>query len=227
MRFPDQRFSVALACNRAGSAPANLARRIADIYLADALGPVDTRNTFTPVALSDQQMSTYPGLYLDDADKTVIRIVRKPGEPSTLLIRREEFQAGAAARFYAVASTRVLEFDPPVSGRALRVVLKDKGKVVNTFARMSEEPLTAAAMLDYVGEFRSDEIDQRFRVSIENGKLYLRRFHAEPAVLDPLRPDLFQVGGGRVTMEFTRNADRKVTGFLFSTTRIRNMVFRR
>ena len=107
------------------------------------------------------------------------------------------------------------------------MVLNDKGTPVNTFARMSEARLTAEAMQEYTGEFRSDEIDQRFGISIENGTLYLRRFHSAPAVLDPLTRDVFQVGGGRVTMEFVGNANRRVTGFLFSTTRIRNMAFRR
>lgn len=227
LRFPDQRFTVALTCNRAGAAPANLARRIADIYLADKLGPVDTRNTFTPATLTDEQMNAYPGLYLDEADKTVIRILRKPDQSSALLIRREEFRAGDTARFYAIASTRVLEFEAAAAGRPARVLLKDKGTPVNTFERMTEVALTAAEMKEYTGEFRSDEIDQVFRISVENGKLYLRRFHATPAVLDPLRSDLFQVGGGRVTMEFVRNADRKITGFLFSATRVRNMAFRR
>jgi hypothetical protein len=216
-----------LTCNRAGSAPANLARRLADIYLADKLGPVDTRNVFQPATLTDEQMSGYPGLYLDEKDKTVIRIVRKPDPSSTLLIRREEFRAGDRGHFYAVASTRVLEFDAAASGKPARVILKDKGTPVNTFERMAEVTLTDAQMKEYTGEFLSEEIDPVFRISIENGKLFLRRVHASPAVLDALRADLFQVGGGRVTMEFVRNSQRQVTGFLFSTTRIRNMSFQR
>jgi CubicO group peptidase (beta-lactamase class C family) len=227
LRFPEQRFSVVLTCNRAGSAPANLARRLADIYLADKLGPVDTRNVFQPATLTDEQMSVYPGLYLDEKDKTVIRIVRKPDPSSTLLIRREEFRAGDRGHFYAVASTRVLEFDAAASGKPARVILKDKGTPVNTFERMAEVTLTDAQMKEYTGEFLSEEIDPVFRISIENGKLFLRRVHASPAVLDALRADLFQVGGGRVTMEFVRNSQRQVTGFLFSTTRIRNMSFQR
>jgi hypothetical protein len=142
------------------------------------------------------------------------------------MIRREEFQAGGGGRFYAVASTRVLEFDG-ATARPTRVVLKDKSTTVNTFERMTEVALSPGQMKEYAGEFVSDEIDPVFRVTIENGKLYLRRFHAGPAVLDPLRADLFQVGAGRVTMEFVRGTKREITGFLYSTTRIRNMSFRR
>ena len=87
--------------------------------------------------------------------------------------------------------------------------------------------LTPDQLKAYAGEFVSEEIDPVFRVSIENGKLFLRRVKTAPAVLDPLRADLFQVGGGRVTIEFVRGSQREVTGFLFSTTRIRNMTFSR
>jgi hypothetical protein len=151
------------------------------------------------------------GYRLADLDHDV------PIAPSTI------FQVGSLSKQFTATAILLL----PALGGAARVVLKDKGAPVNTFARMSEAPLTPEAMRELTGEFRSDEIDQCYRISIENGKLYLRRFHAAPAVLDPLRADLFQVGGGRVTMEFVRNADRQVTGFLLSTTRVRNMVFRR
>jgi CubicO group peptidase (beta-lactamase class C family) len=226
LRFPDQHFTVLLACNRAGSGPANLARRIADMYLADKLGPVDTRIVFTPIALPEKDMAAYPGLYLDPLDKTVIRILRNPNQPSGLLIRREEFLPAAKGVFHSGNAPRTLEFD--ASGdKPGRVLLKDKGAVINTFTRMTEAPLTAAQIQEYVGEFVSEEIDPVFRVTAEGGKLYLRRVHNAPAVLDPLTTDLFQVGGGRVTMQFVRDAQRRVTGFLFSTTRILNMTFTR
>ena len=227
LRFPQQKFSVALTCNRAGSAPANLARRIADMYLADKLGPVEGKVVFTPVTLPEEQMTVYPGLYLDEQDKTVIRILRKPGAASALLIRREEFQPADKEIFHSVNAARSLEFRGSNSGKPATVLLKDRGATINTLTRMAEVTLTPDQLKAYAGEFVSEEIDPVFRVSIENGKLFLRRVKNAPAVLDPLRADLFQVGGGRVTIEFVRGPKREVTGFLFSTTRILNMTFRR
>jgi CubicO group peptidase (beta-lactamase class C family) len=227
LRFPEQRFSVALTCNRAGAAPANLARRIADIYLADTLGPAEGKAVFTAVTLTEEQMSAYPGLYLDEQDKTVVRILRKPDRSSALLIRREEFLPADKEHFHSIAGPRTLEFQAAAADRAARVLLTDRGVTINTLTRMTEVALTPAQMKEYAGEFVSDEIDPVFRILIENGKLVLRRVKATPAVLDPLKADLFQVGGGRVTLEFVRGPKREVTGFLFSTTRIRNMTFRR
>ncbi|MGH7568308.1 MAG: serine hydrolase domain-containing protein [Gemmatimonadales bacterium] len=39
LRFPDLRFSVACFCNSSGIQPSRLARQVADIYLAEQLGP--------------------------------------------------------------------------------------------------------------------------------------------------------------------------------------------
>ena len=50
------------------------------MYLADKLGPVEGKVVFTPVTLPEEQMAVYPGLYLDEQDKSVIRILRKPGQ---------------------------------------------------------------------------------------------------------------------------------------------------
>jgi hypothetical protein len=54
-----------------------------------------------------------------------------------------------------------------------------------------------------------------------------RKANSYQSVLDPLRADLFHLGGGRVTMEFVRNVKREITGFLFSTTRVLQMTFTR
>ena len=42
MRFPDQRFGVVILCNLDTFNPLHLAERVADIYLADVLAPVET-----------------------------------------------------------------------------------------------------------------------------------------------------------------------------------------
>ena len=39
MRFPEQKFTVICLCNIASAVPENLARKIADLYLADKLLP--------------------------------------------------------------------------------------------------------------------------------------------------------------------------------------------
>ncbi len=226
LRFPQQRFSVALTCNRAGATPAAFARRIADIYLEGSLGPRDSRVAYTPITLPDAQMAAYPGLYFDQRDKTVIRIARKPNEPSTLLIRREEFKPSAAGRFHSTTGLNGLIFES-VDGVPGVVLQDNKGTALNRLARITEAQPTAAQMQEYEGEYFSDELNVPFRVSVVNGRLSLHRVRTDPEVLAGLRSDLFQVGTGRVVLEFTRDSSRRVTGFLFSTSRNLDLAFRK
>jgi CubicO group peptidase (beta-lactamase class C family) len=65
-RFPDQHFSVVLLCNLAETAPAVLVRRIADIYLANALA---VRGANRRPVLAEQpveeQLGKWVGLYTE------------------------------------------------------------------------------------------------------------------------------------------------------------------
>src|SRR6185436_5301191 len=66
MRFPDQRFSVILQCNLGTMNPSNLARRVADIYLADQFKtengqPVRSEVKF--IELPEQDLKDKVGAY--------------------------------------------------------------------------------------------------------------------------------------------------------------------
>ena len=85
-RFPDQRFSVALLCNVRGNNPDALARRVADIYLADqfkqstasqvspTVAPAD------PVKVSAKELTIVAGLYLNPVTDVVRRLYVKDGK---------------------------------------------------------------------------------------------------------------------------------------------------
>ncbi len=74
LRFPEQRFSVACLCNRSDANPSRLARRVADIYLADQLGPAEEESrsetaepagTVAPT-LDAAMLARYAGTYDSD-----------------------------------------------------------------------------------------------------------------------------------------------------------------
>src|SRR5205807_1846515 len=75
VRFPSQRFAVAVLCNEDSVVMGGMARvnpdvftnGIADIYLAEVLGPAEaapkTAPPATPAKLSDAELSEKTGLY--------------------------------------------------------------------------------------------------------------------------------------------------------------------
>jgi CubicO group peptidase (beta-lactamase class C family) len=88
IRFPAQRFSVALLCNLGTIDPAALVRAVADIYLSDQLGPRPASIPWDPpppfplpaveaIPLSPADLEQYTGtFYSQELDVTVTVVVR-------------------------------------------------------------------------------------------------------------------------------------------------------
>jgi CubicO group peptidase (beta-lactamase class C family) len=87
MRFPELRFTIICLCNSSGSSGNALlfARQVADIYLADQLGPDPVRfNSARPAStrpqpptLTDEQMAEYIGTYHSEELDATCQIILK------------------------------------------------------------------------------------------------------------------------------------------------------
>ena len=119
IRFPEQRFSVICLCNLATANPTQLAERVADVYLADLLAPVEEREqrerrpeteaaeapeysaaelaAFAGTFHSDELDSDYR-IYLEEGE---LRVQRGRGDPLSLRpTGPDEFRVeGARVRF--------------------------------------------------------------------------------------------------------------------------------
>jgi hypothetical protein len=81
VRFPEQRTAVVCLCNLSTANPSDLTRRVADIYLADKLGPApaaptDDRPT---VAVGADELKGYEGLYWQTGTDNYRRFAAKNG----------------------------------------------------------------------------------------------------------------------------------------------------
>ncbi|MBL8271018.1 MAG: hypothetical protein JNL55_31760, partial [Steroidobacter sp.] len=77
-------------------------------------------------------------------------------------------------------------------------------------------------MAQYVGSYRSEELDATFRVWIEQGELRARARYGVIRTLRSTGKDRFEYDGiNRLT--FTRNAGGEVTGLEFNAERIRSL----
>jgi len=71
MRFPEQRFTAIVLANRADANPERMARRMADLYLADQLGPPPAEEPEQPAKTSEatidsERLAEYSGNYFSD-----------------------------------------------------------------------------------------------------------------------------------------------------------------
>jgi hypothetical protein len=81
---------------------------------------------------------------------------------------------------------------------------------------------------EFVGTYRSDEFDLPYRLALQDHRLWLKRLRWAPAQLTPTIQDgfLVLVGNGEAHLEFQRDAQGKVSGFLLNAGRVRHVRFR-
>jgi len=88
LRFPEQHFSVACLCNLGSARPSNRAQRVADIYLAGAMGPKEEKKKESEgderqkveIRLAEEQVREYRGDYSSDELQVSYRLEAAEGK---------------------------------------------------------------------------------------------------------------------------------------------------
>ena len=93
--------------------------------------------------------------------------------------------------------------------------------------RVVEKPATfdmpERILLEYPGEFYSEEIQTGFQILVEDGKLYLRRDSGPNLPMQAMEKDRFRVRGW--TVRFIRGNENEIIGFRLNSGRVRNLFF--
>jgi CubicO group peptidase (beta-lactamase class C family) len=223
-RFPTQHFSVAVLCNEDNIVMGGKARinpdvfinGIADIYLADALKPVD--KTAPPpisapsapvVKLTDADLSGKTGLYRMSGVDLPVRMTVAHGT----LMWRSLFGDGSDLELAPTAANRFLlfnsipfEFVPGTAGKPRRWVV-GAGKDQRVWELVTYT-LPPAELRAFAGDYRSDELDSMFNVEPKGSGLNV----AHAADVAPYEKDVF-VGDWVGIMKFSRDARGAVDGF--------------
>ncbi|MEZ4455057.1 MAG: serine hydrolase domain-containing protein [Gemmatimonadales bacterium] len=98
----------------------------------------------------------------------------------------------------------------------------------NRPARVAEvrQPLTAAVLATYAGTYYSPELDVTYRVAASDSGLTVAVGPNEPRPLRAAGTDRF-TGGSGLEFQWTRQGSNRLTGFLLSAGRVRNLRFER
>jgi CubicO group peptidase (beta-lactamase class C family) len=228
IRFPKQHFSVAALCNLSTSAPGNLTRGIADIYLAKELRPKDADDVY--IALADDQLAPTAGLYVNPNEDQPLRVYMDGHKLMATFspapdAKTYELKALGKNRFRPQGLPQILEMTA-ASGSApahIKVVFNDPVTVPQTFTQSAATGafgLGGRALADFTGRYHSDEIDATYTVAVDGDHLTISTLKRHPTRLYPASVDLFDSDFAK--MRFTRDKAGKVTGVVFNTGRIRN-----
>ncbi len=217
-RWPTRDLSVAVLCN-AGSADAGgAANRIAVRLLGlpatePAPGPV--------VAIEATELQSMAGAYRDStSDQSVTfgaangSLTVSAGGPTATLT-----PLGGGHFWHPAAG----EFRFERKGEQWEVV-----QYADAWRRFRLEPPSSGApspLTDYVGEYRSPELEVTHRIEAEGQNLLLRTRPDDRRSFQPAYRDGFRRGGQ--TIRFTRDARGRVTGFRVFAGRARDVRFTR
>src|SRR5262249_49677148 len=129
--------------------------------------------------------------------------------------------------FYAKATTLVLRFEKAADGKVERVVglLGSQGL---SGRPIREAKLAPEQMKAYAGNYYSEELRTLYTVSVRDGKVVVRHPRGESALTGWEKEEFTGPPGTPFAMlQFTRNGEKEVNGFLVSTGRSRNLRFAR
>jgi CubicO group peptidase (beta-lactamase class C family) len=217
-RWPTRNLSVAVLCNAGRADAGGYANRIA-IRL---LGLPATEPPPSPaVAIDAQSLQGMAGAYRDStSDQTVTfavtggNLTASIGGPPIPLTHLGD------GRFWHSLSG---EFRFERSGDGYEVT-----QYANAWRRFRPEPVTptaSAPLTDYVGEYRSPELEVTYRIEAEGTRLVLRSRPDDRLTFQPAYRDGFRAAGR--TIRFLRGPNGQVTGFGVYAGRARDVRFER
>jgi CubicO group peptidase (beta-lactamase class C family) len=235
LRFPTEHVSFACLCNLGSADPEGLAQRVADVYLADRLGPAPSRTASASdtvagagsPAVPPERLQAAVGTYRDLKLGGVARIVLTDGK-LTLKYGGGSFalQPVSATEFKLSDLDVQLRLIPADSGRPRRIQLVGSGLGQPTLEAVTPVSPAAAVLDEFPGEYFSSELQSTYRVVLERKALVLHARNLPVTPLEPTIRDEFEYPTYGLTLHFTRRSGR-VTGFTLASGRTQGIRFER
>ena len=236
IRFPEQNFSVICLANLGSFDPSRLARKIADIYLADEFKEnvkkdKDPAEKPVLIKLSESELIKFSGTFYDPKRGVIWKLSPKENNlqvqvnfsPRTFLISPiSKTKFFTDDPFYGEIEFKISqEGTPPIM-----LVLRE-GRDISTFKSIRLELLSPTQLKEYTGSFYSEELQTTYKILLENGKLFMR--HENPYkdypedALTPTFKGKFIVSG--LKLNFFRNQKGDAVSFTVDAGRVKNIRF--
>ena len=223
LRFPNQRFSVAILCNLGSIDASALARRVADVYLEKMLtgeGAATTAAADT-VALAPEVVQSYAGMYRNPATRERLTFAVSNG---ALTVSGVKLQPRSKTVFGAEGTAAVFTFEAAGDEHAARVTRQQDGRSPEVLEKVQPLKLSADDLAPLAGRFYSEELDATWTLAVESGVLMIQRRGAPPQRVVPVVADEFMAGG--LTLRVVR-VEGRVTGMVLDLGRVRDLRFAR
>ncbi len=217
LRFPEQKFSVALLCSIANADVEGLARKISDLYLAKELkqddGTLSSSHSFPDPA-------PFVGTYLDPRTHMIYTFTESNGG---LVAWGSNLRRLGPNEFSDLVGN-------PIVFRAengnMTATLTLQGEEFFAGYRVPEIKMTESALRRFAGSFISQELQARYTIAFSNRALVLTFGDHPPVTLTPVATNEFQAGD-LGTLVFQFSADNRLYGLTLYSQSARGVTFQR
>jgi CubicO group peptidase (beta-lactamase class C family) len=227
-RFPEQRTSIVIQCNRSDANPGAYATAVADLVLGDVFPePPPPRRAGVPAATeaagaAPPEVATPPEILAPLAGA-----YRHEARPEYRFFAVRDgalwLDAGGGTRLMALSDS---SFQAPAGGATFTFHATPEGVRLEapgaTLLRVPDYDPSAVELAELAGRYASDELEAVFEIGVDGDRLTLRRPRNEPVPLRPGGPDEFVAPGS--TLTFLRE-EREVTGFRVYAGRVTGIEF--
>jgi len=107
-------------------------------------------------------------------------------------------------------------------GARMSFMWQSPGMRDRVYQQVTKVVPSKAELGEYVGTYHSHELDVDYLIAVKDSELTVKGPRVEAMELEPYIKDAFT---GPFLVEFVRDKRKRVTGFLLSTGRSRNLVF--
>ncbi len=232
LRIPDQRYGVAVLCNRSDANPPALALRVAEVHLAGQMTPLPmVASAPPPVAapsgVATRPLTTYVGTYRVPKTGTMVTIVLADSGLRVVEPVAAGLLPAGADRFVVtgIPSETQLRFEVGATpgARATHMETIVGGELDDRYERLPDLPALGAGIAAYVGTYRSDELEATIEITRADTTLLFTSRNDRPRSLRAVGVDEF-VGVGGVLV-FGRDGTGAITGMMLSQGRMKNLGF--
>ena len=128
--------------------------------------------------------------------------------------------------FFVKEGNSELTFERDEKGNVVRFAMKNPTQ--SQSAKRLGSPSSAAQLTQFAGDYYSPELGTSYKLVVTDGKLVAQHRRHDDIPLTELEGDLFSSNRWFFsTVQFTRDSEKRITGFRLSSGRVRNLRFDR
>ena len=223
VRFPEERLGIVVFSNLGNFNPTDLAMKVAAFYLPERKDAATPKSSYK---IDSALLPLFAGKYTSDEEGPLELI---DSGRLYLKVNRQFYEMDplSDSSFSLLNGRLKYTFESRPKAPAKRFVVETPTEQV-TFYRIGEIQLTDIQKIAYTGTYESDELEAKYHIALENGKLVLRHRKYPDTGLAPITDSQFSTGHWWMSnLLFMRNKNGEIIGFEVNSDRVLHLKFKK